>query len=137
MRLCTFTSVEKTSADLSQTQRDALTDEDQKIKGDELAKWLARNSVRKSVRAGVAGIRNYDYAFPPPRFPRPPARPSKGKFLQWSATGVNALNANAWLRQHNHGWEFGERYLDNYCQGSARPLACVFTHCVFTQAVFT
>ena len=57
----------------------------------------------------MAGIRNYDYAFPPPRFPRPHARPSKGKFLQWSVTGVNT---NAWLRQHNHGWEFRERYLD-------------------------
>ena len=22
------------------------------------------------------------------------------------------MNANAWLCQHNHGWEFGERYLD-------------------------
>ena len=112
MRICTFTSVEKTSVNLSQAQRDKLTDADQKIKGNELAKWLAKNNVRKSVRAGMSGICNYDYVFPPPRFPRPPARPSKGKFLQWSVTGVNTLNANAWLRQHNHGWEFGERYLD-------------------------
>ena len=76
MRICTFTSVEKTSADLSQAHRDALSDEDQKIKGNELAKWIARNIVRKSVIGTVAGIRNYDYVFPPPRFPRPPMRPS-------------------------------------------------------------
>ena len=112
MRICTFTSIERTSADLSQSQRDALADEDQKIKGNELAKWLARNNVRKNVRNKVTGIRNYDFEFPPPRFPRPPIRPSKGKFLHWSVTGVNALNANAWLRQHNHGWEFGERYFN-------------------------
>ena len=112
MRICSFTSVEKTSADLTQAQRDNLTDADQRIKGNELNKWLAKNSVRKTVRAGMTGIRNYDFTFPPPRFPQPPTRPSKGKFLKWSVTGVNALNANAWLRQHNHGWEYGEKYLE-------------------------
>ena len=112
MRICSFTSVEKTHAELSQSQRDALPDEDQRIKGNELSKWIARNTVRKNVRNKVTGIRNYDFAFPPTRFPRPPMRPSKAKFLNWSVTGVNALNVNAWLRQHNHGWEFGERYFD-------------------------
>ena len=112
MRICSFTSVERTSAELSQAQRDALTDSDQIVKGNELARWLARNTVRKNVRNAVSGIRNYEFTFPPTRFPRPPMRPSKGKFLNWSVSGVNALNANAWLRQHNHGWEFGERYFD-------------------------
>ena len=32
MRICSFTSVEKTYADLSQSQRDALPDEDQRIR---------------------------------------------------------------------------------------------------------
>ena len=111
MRICKFTSVEKTYAALSQAQRDALPN-DQRIKGNKLAKWLARNTLRKNVRGPVAGIRDYDFVFPPPAIPRPPMRPSKGKFLNWNVTGVNALNANAWLRQHNHGWEYGERYFN-------------------------
>ena len=112
MRICRFTDVDKTNAELSQEQRDQLTDDDQKIRGNELAKWWARNTVRKNVRGKLSGIRNYDFQFPPEAFPSPPMRPSKGKFLNWNVTGVNALNANAWLRQHNHGWEFGERYFN-------------------------
>ena len=81
MRICIFTDVEKTNANLTQVQRDALTDADQKIKGNELAKWLARNTVRKNVRNSVSGIRNYDFQFPPQRFPRPPICPFKGRSL--------------------------------------------------------
>ena len=60
----------------------------------------------------MPGVKEYKFTFPPPPFPKPPSRPSKGKFLRWSVSGINALNANAWLRQHNHGWEYGEKYLE-------------------------
>ena len=116
MRIASFRAPEKSNAELTQEQRDALPD-DQRIKANELAKWLAKNEVRKNARTGMSGFRAYNYTFPPPRFPRPPARPSKGKFHNWSISGINALNANAWLRQHNHGWEYGEKYLDMIFKG--------------------
>ena len=111
MRICRFKAPEKTNAELDADQRSKLP-ADQRIKAVELRRWLDKNEQRKTARTGVLGIREYKYSFPPPAIPAPPSRPSKGKFLHWSVSGINALNANAWLRQHNHGWEFGEKYLN-------------------------
>ena len=111
MRICRFRQPEKTNAELDDDQRKKLPG-DQRVKAVELKRWLDKNETRKTARTGVLGIREYKYSFPPEKFPRPPARPSKGKFTTWSISGINALNANAWLRQHNHGWEFGEKYLN-------------------------
>ena len=111
MRICRFDTPEKTNASLSDEQRARLP-ADQRIKAVELRRWLDKNNKRKAARASVLGIKEYKYSFPPTVIPPPPSRPSKGKFLSWSVSGINALNANAWLRQHNHGWEFGEKYLN-------------------------
>ena len=111
MRICRFRQPEKTNAELTDDQRSKLEPEE-RFKAVELKRWLYKNEQRKTARTAVLGIREYKYSFPPPKIPAPPARPSKGKFTQWSVSGINALNANAWLRQHNHGWEFGEQYLD-------------------------
>ena len=111
MRVIRWNAPEKTLSELGADQRSKLQP-DQRIIAVELSRWLDKNDERKTDRTGVLGIREYKYSFPPPKFPSPPARPSKGKFIPWSVSGINALNANAWLRQHNHGWEFGERYLD-------------------------
>lgn len=52
----------------------------------------------------------YNYKYTPPKIPPPPIRhPSNGNLINWSSSGI-ALNANAWLCQHNHSWEFGEKY---------------------------
>jgi hypothetical protein len=111
MRICKFKQTERDNAQFTEQQILQLPKE-LKFKAAELKKWLDKNELRKSARAGMVGVKEYKYTFPPPTFPRPPARPSKGKFLKWNVTGINALNANAWLRQHNHGWEFGEKYLE-------------------------
>ena len=111
MRVVRWNAPENTLAELDADQRSNLP-ADQRITAVKLRRWLDKNDERKTDRTGVLGIREYKYLFPPPKFPGPPARPSKGKFIPWSVSGINALNTNAWLRQHNHGWEFGERYTD-------------------------
>ena len=111
MRVVRWKAPEKTLSELDADKCSKLQP-DQRIIAVELRRWLDKNDERKTDRTGVLGIREYKYSFPPPKFPSPPARPSKGKFIPWRVSGINALNANAWLRQNNHGWEFGERYLN-------------------------
>ena len=59
MRICTFQTPEKTNADLTQEQHDKLPD-DQRIKGNELDKWLAKNELCKNVRADMPGFCAYN-----------------------------------------------------------------------------
>ena len=55
-------------------------------------------------------VAQYKFVFPPPRFPPPPPKPTKGQFISWSNTGINALSPCAWLRIHNHSWEYGPAF---------------------------
>ena len=104
IRICRFRKPEKDNTTLDDEQIAKLPT-DQGIRARELKKWLKkRMSYGRCVESRDArGVKEYKYSFPP-------SCPSKGKFLRWSVLDINALNANAWLRQHNHGWEFGEKY---------------------------
>ena len=77
-----------------------------------LRKWIARNEARKSARADtkLAGVKSYDYKFPPGKIPPPPSRPSKGRFFAWADSGLNAVSPLAWIRLHNHGWEYYQAF---------------------------
>jgi heme oxygenase len=105
MHICKFKQAERDDAKYTFQQIIQLPEE-RKFKASELKKWLEKNELRKTARAKMVGVKEYKYTFPLQHF-QDPARPSKGKFLKWNMTGINALNANAWLCQNNHGWEFG------------------------------
>jgi hypothetical protein len=64
------------------------------------------------VRANLAGISAYSYSQKPERFPPPPAKPQAGKFIKWNNVGLTPLNPMAWLRMHNHGWQYGQNFCD-------------------------
>ena len=96
----------------------ALTDEERKTKGldpnqylraTETEKWFQRSIERKDGRLNQL-VADYNFVFPPPKFPPPPAKPKKGQFIKWSNTGINAFSPCAWLRIHNHGWEYGPAF---------------------------
>jgi hypothetical protein len=75
-------------------------------------RWMSQNEERKLVRANLAGISAYSYSQKPERFPPPPAKPQAGKFIKWNNVGLTPLNTMAWLRMHNHGWQYGQNFCD-------------------------
>ena len=75
-----------------------------------LYKWALNNETRKTGRSSVPGVATYTIQTKPERFPKPPAKPSKGKFAGWNELGVAVMSPCAWLRLHNHGWEFAEDF---------------------------
>ena len=72
--------------------------------------WVRKNEERKTGRSSVPGVATYTYQTRPERFPKPPAKPTKGKFAGWNSLGVAVMSPCAWLRLHNHGWEYAEEF---------------------------
>jgi len=96
----------------------ALTEEERKTKGQdpgqylratETEKWFQCNNEQKDGRLNQPEA-DYNFVFPPPKCPPPPAKPKRGQFIKWSNTGINALSPCAWLHIHNHGWEYGPAF---------------------------
>lgn len=66
----------------------------------ELAAWLEKQETRKTERKVLQISASLK--------PSSPMCPSKGSFINWSISCINA--SNMWLCQHNHGWEFGGNF---------------------------
>ena len=75
--------------------------------GTEVQEWIKKNEKRKEDRQGYP-LPNYDFSFPPSKIPPPPERASKDKLVKWNPSGIQGMDALAWLNLHKHGWEFAE-----------------------------
>ena len=73
-------------------------------------RWTSENEERKAARASLPGVADYNYNPTPEKFTPPPRKPEAGKFIEWNNFGITALNPMAWLRLHNHGWQYGEQF---------------------------
>jgi hypothetical protein len=75
---------------------------------DEVVKeWKQKNLKRETERAGYP-VSNYSWKFPPDKIPPPPQRAPKDKLVKWNVSGIQGMDALAWLNLHKHGWEFSE-----------------------------
>ena len=102
-----FINARKSLADIR-----AMSDPDAVKAALEIIPWVQRNKRRKEGRQSLHGIVPYDFLIVPPIFPKPPGKPALGKFAGWNHEGVSVMSPCAWLRAHNHGWEFAERFFD-------------------------
>ena len=66
---------------------------------------------RKAGRSSAAGVGTYTFtAGVLDRFPKPPAKPSKGQFSGWNVNGAPIMSPCAWLHLHNHSWEYARTF---------------------------
>ena len=101
-----FVNAAKSLGDINQ-----LSDADHIENAKKIKPWVLRNEARKTGRSSVSGVGTYTFSSGvPDRFPKPPAKPSKGQFAGWSSYGVSVMSPCAWLRTHNHGWEYAETF---------------------------
>ena len=94
-------------------EADENLDSEARKRAEILGKWIARNEGRKTARSNtqLAGVKPYSYnLFPPERFTPPPSRPSRGRFFKWEDSGLNTVSPLAWIRLHNHGWEYYQAF---------------------------
>ena len=111
-RITKYSKVDFVNATKSISDIDSLGSADEIKAAKEIKKWQTLNDERVAGRNSISGVAGYTYSqFNPPRFPRPPAKPRKGQFAGWNHTGVACLSPCAWLRMHNHGWEYAEKFL--------------------------
>ena len=133
-RMCTYGPDDRENSKLSDTDIVQLSTSDERSAAKEVKAWLARNEKRKKVRNAQQGMTAYNYVYPPPLFPAPPAKPKQGMFINWSSTGVSAIGPCAWLRLQNHGWEFAPRFEQLVFQGVQKLAFKTFgEHCGRTQ----
>ena len=110
-RIAQWGEAERTNSAKIASEFSQLSDLEQ-VRALETKKWIQQQNARKAARQNAVGVADYTYEFPPPKFPHPPKKPSKGHFVDWSVSGINAMSACAWLRQHNHGWEYAQKFLE-------------------------
>ncbi len=113
-RICQFTSIDYANAKKSHGELvKADTDKELLHAAAHLRSWIQKNDNRKEQREKVkatASLKSYAWTWPPTKFPPPPSKPMHGIFYAWANSGINATSACAWLRIHNHGWEFGDLF---------------------------
>ena len=113
-RICQFTNIDYANAKKSHGELvKADTSEELLQAAAHLRSWIQKNDNRKEQREKVkatAGLKPYAWTWPPTKFPPPPSKPTHGIFFAWADSGINATSACAWLRIHNHGWEFGDLF---------------------------
>jgi hypothetical protein len=113
-RICQFTNIDYANAKKSHGELvKADTNEELLQAAAHLRSWIQKNDSRKEQREKVkatAGLKPYAWTWPPTKFPPPPSKPTHGIFFAWADSGINATSACAWLRIHNHGWEFGDLF---------------------------
>lgn len=111
-RISKYSKVDFINAAKSIADIDALGDAELVRAAKDIKPWQEINDLRVAGRKNIPGISSYAYSsHSPPRFPRPPAKPKMGQFAGWNPTGVSCLSPCAWLRMHNHGWEYAEKFL--------------------------
>jgi hypothetical protein len=108
MRLSTWGPTEETNSRLSDALMAQLPQAEM-IRAQQTKQWFKKNQERVDGRAPLP-VKPYTFVFPPPQFSPPPARPSSGKLFNWDNTGCTAMNPCAWLRLHNHGWEYSTQF---------------------------
>jgi hypothetical protein len=105
-----FTEADKVNSELTEDERKTKgLDPTQYLNATATETWFQRNNERMEGRKDQP-VADYKFVFPPPKFGPPPAKPRKGQFIRWNNTGINALSPCAWLRIHNHGWEYGPAF---------------------------
>ena len=109
-RLCLWGPTEKSNSELSDDDMANLPHHEM-IRAQQLKNWFAKNEKRKAGRAKLP-VTDYNYVFPPPKFNAPPSNPANGQFFNWDDTGCTAMNPCAWLRLHNHGWEYSTQFFN-------------------------
>lgn len=110
-RIENFGTVDFVNAAKSMAEINKLSYPEQIENAKKIKPWVLKNEARKSGRSSVAGVGTYTFATGvPDRFPKPPAKPSKGQFAGWDSSGVSVMSPCAWLRLHNHGWEYAETF---------------------------
>ena len=75
--------------------------------GSEVKNWIKKNEKRKDDRQGYP-LPNYDFSYPPSEIPPPTERSSKDKLIKWNSSGIQGMDALAWLNLHKYGREFVE-----------------------------
>ena len=106
-----YNTVDFVNAAKSLSDINKLSDPDQIENAKKIKPWVLKNEKRKTGRSSVAGVGTYTFtAGVPDRFPKPPAKPSKGQFAGWNANGISIMSPCAWLHLHSHGWEYAETF---------------------------
>ena len=109
-RLSTWGPTEETNSKLTDAQKAQLPMPEM-IRAQQTHIWFKKNQERVDGRANLS-VKDYTFTFPPPKFDPPPARPAAGKLFNWDNTGCTAMNPCAWLRLHNHGWEYSTQFFE-------------------------
>lgn len=111
-RLTKFGTVDFVNAQKPLDEINAITEESEKLAALEIKAWVSRNERRVEGRKNIRGVTPYSYATHPKPFPKPPGKPANGKFAGWNHEGVSVMSPCAWLRTHNHGWEYAETFFE-------------------------
>ena len=104
---------------------------------DAYRKWRAKNEKRKVARDNVPGVAAYNYQDKPLKFRPPPKQPEAGQFADWDDSGITPLNPMAWLRMHNHGWEYGPQFCNRvFTKVQELAFKSFGTHCGQNQIAY-